>query len=373
MIKLFLKFLNKFFIKFILFFYLGSCAFSPGMSPKITKDNNEYINNIKLNHYTLETIDFSLLPNQKDYSKKNSKMLEEITNDNFYRYLLGIGDLVNIKVTDVDEIQGDFIIGEDGSVNLPYVGKVIIVDLTKNEAQLALESSIGEYYQSPEVILEIKEFKSRYIYITGEISKPQSILLTDKKINLVDAILLSGYIKDQKSFDKNALLKRNNSIYPIDLHSLLNELDTNLNIYLREDDIIHIEKKTEDMIYVFGEASQGSYSVFQNNNLTKLLSNIKLNQVTADMSKVYVIREDKKSYDTGNIYELDLKNPNALFYSNQFNLITGDVVFISPSPIVRWNRVISLITPQSGIFTTYRDITDVIDSEFAVGIDSGAN
>ena len=207
-----------------------------------------------------------------------------------------------------------------------------------------------------------------YVYVTGEITKPQSILLTDKKLSLVDAILDSGYIKDQKSFDKKALLKRKGVIYVIDLYSLLNEVNDELNIFLQEEDILHIQKKSEDTVYVFGEAGQGTYPLYNNSSLTKLLTNAKINQVTADTDKIYVIRESLTSPMEGDVYQLKAKNPNTLLLANQFNLLPGDVIFVSPANIVRWNRVISLITPQSGIFTTYKDINATLESEFESGI-----
>lgn len=365
LIKLLAKYLNSTLIIFLVLIFIQSCAFSPGMKP-INPYSNIY-DNLDLKFHNLEKIDLSLLPSQSEKNQIDESNLEKIVQNNFYRYLIGKGDVLNISVTDVDDIKGEFKVAEDGTINLPYVGKLLIADLTKLEVEDLLTKTLSEFYQNPEVIFEIKDFKSRYAYITGEVQKPQSILLTEKEINIVDAILLAGYIKDQKSYDKKALLRRNNEIFTIDLYKLMNEIEIKYNIFLREDDILHIQRKSEDKVYVFGEANQGTYSLFDNATLTKLLSTINVNQVTSNMNKVFVIREDLSNPNSGDIYELNAKNPQALLLANNFNLIAGDVVFISPAPIVRWNRVISLITPQSGIFTTYRDINQIVDSEFTSG------
>ena len=362
LIKLLVKFLNNFLVILLLTFFIQSCSLSPGMTP--INVNSNFDENLDLKFYNLENIDLELLPSQSDKNLIDESNLNTLVQNNFYRYIIGKGDVLNISVTDVEDIKGEFKVSEDGTINLPYVGKLLIADLTKLEAEDLLTKTLSEYYQSPEVIFEIKDFKSRYAYITGEVEKPQSILLTEKEINIVDAILLAGYIKDQKSYDKKALLRRNNEIFTIDLYKLMNEIEIKYNIYLREDDILHIQRKSEDKVYVFGEANQGTYSLFDNVTLTKLLSNININQITSNMNKVYVIREDLRTPFSGNIYELNAKDPQALLLANNFNLIAGDVVFISPAPIVRWNRVISLITPQSGIFTTYRDINQIVDTEF---------
>lgn len=351
---------------------LSNCIFSPGMSPENVADQDT-LSQVSLTFHNLEDLDFSTLPSQTRKYEIDEENLEDLISNNEYRYLIGSGDKITLNSVDNEDLNGEYVIDSEGFLNLPYVGKVMIVNLTKNQAEDYLEEIAKEYYQEPDIILSIIEYKSRFAYITGDISKPQSFLLTENKLSLIDAILNAGYIKDQKSYDKKALLKRGDKIYFIDLYKLIDEVDTRFNIFLREDDILHIQRKNEDMVYVFGEASQGSYPLFQNSNLTKLLTNAKINQVTADFEKIYIIREDLTIPFKGDVYQLDAKNPNKLLLANKFNLLAGDVIFISPSPIVRWNRVISLITPQSGIFTTYKDINNVMTDELGLPITSGLN
>ena len=359
LIKLLKKYLTRFSL-LILFFLNISCSFSPGMSPTSMESSDIY-ENLDLNFYNIEDIDLSSLPSHEQKYRENENNLSEVILNNEYRYLIGSGDLLEIKVTDIDEINGEFLVDSQGMITLPYAGNILIKDKTKQEGESFLKEILSEYYQDPEISINIKEYNSRFVYVTGEIANPQSILLTDKKLSIVDAILSTGYLKDQKTFDKKALLRRNEVIYSIDLYRLFNEIDTDLNLFLREDDVLHIQQKSEDVVHVFGEAGQGVYPLFQNSSLTSLLSNAKINQITANTAKIYVIREDLENSLKGNVYRLDASNPNSLIFANNFNLLAGDVIFVSPSEIVRWNRVISLITPQSGIFTTRQDIRSSLE------------
>jgi len=362
-IKSLKKFLSKLSIIFLTLSLIQSCALSPGMAPTDITDE-EFFNNLELTFHKIEEVNFEDLPNQSEKYKKDVKNLQELVQHNRYRYILGSGDIINVNLVDNDEINGDFTIDAEGYISLPYANKILVKDLTKLGAERLISEVLEEYYQEPQIIIDIKEFKSRYTYITGEVVKPQSILLTDKPLSILDAIIQAGYIKDQKSFDKKALLKRKEELYTIDLYELLNEINTKKNIFLREDDIVHIQKKSEDAVYVFGEAGQGTYPLYQNSTLTKLLSNAKINQITADTNRIYIIRENLKKPFHGDVYELNAQNPTALIYANKFNLLPQDVIFVSPSDIVRWNRVISLITPQSGIFTTYKDINQTMKTDF---------
>ena len=360
MIKLLKVYLENKFLTLILYFFLTSCAISPGMNPSLISDQDEVY---ELDFINLTNVNFEKLPSYEDKYKQQTTEMKKLIEDNEYRYLIGKTDVINLNVVDNEEIQGDFTVDGDGLITIPYVGDVKIEGLTKFDAETILETAIAEYYQEPEVIVKILEFNSRYIYITGEINKPQSILLTDKELSIKDAILDSGYLKDQKTFNKTALLRRDDIIYTIDLFQLFDEINLDLDIYLRENDVVHIQKKFEDSIYVFGEGVQGQYPIYSNPNLTKLLANSKMKQETLNADKIFIIREDISKPFAATIYELNAKNPSQMLLANNFNLIPNDIVYLSPSQIVRWNRVISLITPQSGLFNTYTGITEDLRGE----------
>ena len=50
---------------------------------------------------------------------------------------------------------------------------------------------------------------------------------------------------------------------------------------------------------------------------------------------------------------LDKKN---LIVGRKFYLHAKDIVFIPPAPIVKWNRTISLLLPQTDLFNSYNPI-----------------
>ena len=68
--------------------------------------------------------------------KKSEDKLKELLAQDTYNYTLGYGDVINISLTDIEDIDGSYTISPDGSVTIPYVGQVIVNDKTKEEAQL---------------------------------------------------------------------------------------------------------------------------------------------------------------------------------------------------------------------------------------------
>jgi polysaccharide export outer membrane protein len=89
-------------------------------------------------------------------------------------------------------------------------------------------------------------------------------------------------------------------------------------------------------------------------NLTQALGRVGgLNPLTANGKEVYVIRGASNIDNApAKVFQLDAKSPTAFALGDQFWLKPGDVVFVGPSGITRWNRVISQLLPSLSILST---------------------
>ena len=56
------------------------------------------------------------------------------------------------------------------------------------------------------------------------------------------------------------------------------------------------------------------------------------------------------------VVQLDIKNPVNLIAGKKFLLQSKDIVFVPPTEIVKWNRTISLLIPQTSLFNSYNPI-----------------
>ena len=91
-------------------------------------------------------------------------------------------------------------------------------------------------------------------------------------------------------------------------------------------------------------------------SLTELLANAGISQLTANAKKVFVIRENLEKFLHVDIYRLNVSNPVNLIAGRNFYLQPSDIVFLPPKAIVKWNRVVSLLTPSSDLFQSYNPV-----------------
>ena len=360
-------YIQLFKITFVLFFTY-SCSQLPGINknPKKQSNTNKLDNFLTIKDVTIDIVKINNL-NESEINNFNNSKLDELSfsvqnykniYDYDYSYVLGSSDVISINLTDTDDIDGAYTIDPNGDIDLPLIGKIKIEGMDINKAQNNLISILGKYYKNPELQIEIDEYNSSKIYILGAVRNQLTINLDQKPIRLIDAAVQADFSPNSqdKLLGSKGLLRRDNQVYKINLNKVFQSVNPKENFYLKKDDVLFMDRNS-DSIQVFGEISKpGIYFPNDDFSLTELLSVSGLNKLTANAKKIYVIREDYSQFLKINVFELDVTNPVNLILGKRFKLQSKDIVFIPATRLVKWNRVISLLTPQTELFTSYNPI-----------------
>ena len=364
---IFLK--NNFKTFIFLLFFLNSCVSLPGIVNNPSKKNTNSM--IMSSDYSMDDVEINIIKinslNDEQLNKFNNDKIEELNfkvknitdiYDYRYEYILGSADSISIDLTDTDDLDGTYLIDQEGMIDLPFIEKVKLDGLTLNEAQNILLQVIQNFYKNPDLQINIEEFNSSKVYIVGAVRNQITINLNQKPIKLIEAAIQANFNPSaaDKLFGTKGLLRRDNKVYKIDLLNAFQSSDAKENFFLKKDDVIFIDRNS-DAIHVFGEVSKpGIYFPNMDYSLTELISTSGLNQLTANAKKVYVIREKYASFLEVDVFQLDIKNPVNLIAGRKFLLQERDIVFIPPTEIVKWNRIISLLLPQTNLFKSYNPI-----------------
>ena len=362
-------FTKKFISTIFILFFLNSCVSLPGMnkSPKSKKSNTKII----VSEYSIDDVGINIIDlnslSEDEIKKFNQNQIEEINNkvnkfsniyEYRYEYILGSADSISLDLTDTDDLDGTYLIDQDGMIDLPFVGRIKIGDLTINEAQNILMQIIKNFYKNPDLQIDVIEFNSSKVYIVGAVRNQITINLDQKPIRLIEAAIQANFnpTAADKLYGTKGILRRDNQVYKINLDNTFKSTDERENFYLKKDDVIFIDRNS-DAIHVFGEITRpGIYFPNMNYSLTELISTSGLNQITANAKKVFVIREKYNSFLEVDVFQLDIRNPVNLITGRKFKLQANDIVFVPPAEIVKWNRTISLLLPQTDLFKSYNPI-----------------
>ena len=354
-------------IFFILLFIYG-CSSLPGINeePKEQKKSKANIKEYTINDVNISILDINKLKQYqlKNYNDSNLREIKYSINQfpniyNYkYEYALGPSDVISINLTDTDDLDGSYIIGPNGYIDLPFIGKINILNLTLNQTKEKLISVLKKYYKNYDLQINIDEFNSSKAYVLGAVKNQITIELNQKPIKLIDAAIKANYNPNSadKNFGNKGLLRRDDNVYKIDINSIFQSTNSKDNFYLKKDDVLFVDRNS-DALHIFGEVTRpGVYFPNRDYSLTELISTAGLNNLTANASAVYVIREDYNSFLKLDVFKLDIKNPLNLVVGKKFLLKPKDIIFIPPTKLVKWNRVITLLLRQTDLFKSYNPV-----------------
>ena len=109
-------------------------------------------------------------------------------------YPLGAGDVLEISVPNLDEIQTfSARITGDGTITLPLVGIIRAAELTEGQLRDEIRHRLeSKYMKDPQVNVFVREYRSRQVAVTGAVQKPGLYNLTNGTNTVLDLIGEAG-------------------------------------------------------------------------------------------------------------------------------------------------------------------------------------
>lgn len=161
-------------------------------------------------------------------------------------FQLGPGDRISVRVWRQDDLTADLVVGPDGTLSFPLAGTIQAAGLTYPELVTKLTASLAQYYENPQVTVNIVEVQSQKVFVVGEVDTP-SVLQLSAPMTALEALTRAGGI-NQYARTSNVLLVRGGletpELYTLDVDAVLYRGDTAQNVWLRQGDILVVPTKT---------------------------------------------------------------------------------------------------------------------------------
>lgn len=314
----------------------------------------------------LTVIDQPLLQaQQQERERRRSDDLAALRGTPNPVYLIGAGDVLTVLVWDHPELNGRvlaptpgaadalasgsgtsnaLLVDHDGMLSFPYAGMVRVAGLSETQAAAVLARALSKYLQSPRVTLAVQGYRSKRVYIDGEVKNPGLYPVNDIPMNLPEALHRAGGVLPTGDRSR-VVLERSSRRYLMNLRELDGQDLNASTIMLQDGDRLQVGAREQSRVFVTGEVQIPRALNMHDGRMSlneALGESGGLNPATSEPSQVYVVRRGARGPQ---VFQLDARAPGAMAIAEQFELEPKDLIYVSPSALANWHRRLSLLFP----------------------------
>jgi polysaccharide export outer membrane protein len=323
-----------------------------------------------------------LIAAEKETSMQNGEQdLSRLMVSNPAPYAIGSGDVLSIVVWDHPELAGGgmtaavaaadangtnssavantvqpgFVVDHQGRIQFPFAGLLHVEGLTEEAARALLTNKLARYIANPNITLRVQSYRSKRVYIDGEVKQPGLQAINDIPMTLVEALNRAGGLLPTADQSRIAL-ERGEARYRINLRDLVQKDINPGNIMLAPGDVVRVHSREESKVFVSGEVVTPKALTMHNGRLTlneALGETGGISPLSGDARQIYVVR---KTPERTRVFQLDARLTGSLAMAESFELRPKDVIYVAASPLANWNRQISLLFP--GALTSAVGVTN---------------
>jgi polysaccharide export outer membrane protein len=157
-------------------------------------------------------------------------------------YVVDPPDVLSIESPSDSSLDRTVPIRQDGTVTLPYLEDVHVAGLTTIQVREKLENLYSKYYQEPRILVSVADFKSKHIYVYGEVGRQGAIPYTGA-MTVSDVIGSVGGVTNRAAWRRLKVIRGdpdNPEVTKVNFRKIMLEGDLREDVSLAENDIVRV-------------------------------------------------------------------------------------------------------------------------------------
>jgi polysaccharide export outer membrane protein len=234
-------------------------------------------------------------------------------------------------------------VADDGTISVPFVGKVAVAGLDLTQIERRIVTQIGSKAQDPQVIVEFVADRTHTVMISGEVRTPGRVSLLEGIRSVGDAINRAGGPDTRNPASQlEVVVRRDGEVILVAQYS---ELLAGADIPVKRGDEIVLRPNIRAYTALGAVQKAGNYNITRSGlSLMEALGEVGgLSDERANRTGVFIFRmanPDVIPQAKSQIFRLDLGNPQSIFVAQQFGIQPQDVVYVTNAPLVEYNKII---------------------------------
>jgi polysaccharide export outer membrane protein len=289
--------------------------------------------------------------------------------------LIGAGDLLQVAIwepnpngtsltADKSAIQTNTRVGTDGSIGVPYVGRLRAAGHTPAQIEEEITSRLAHEAPGAQAAVLVTDDLTNDVIVQGDVAKPGRYAVVPNSSGLLDILAMAGgsHTPDRQT---QIRITRGGVSVTRTLSHLVSTRAMELD--LSPGDRILVQPRLS-YFYAFGAVNRPGEQAYDADDISleHTLARIQgLANNLADPGAVFVYRRQPVELtrqlapghdETRVIYRLNLRDPGGFFVSQQFPVLPDDLIYVSEAPIAEAAKVFQLLTGVSGLGAIPRNL-----------------
>src|SRR5277367_1264436 len=250
------------------------------------------------------------------------------------------------------------VVGADGGITVPYVGRVTAKGRTPAEIGDSIEHLLAERIVVPQVLITVPKGISGTATVLGEVVTGARVPLSGRGDRLLEVIAAAGGAK-AALYETDVHLSRNETTASISMDRLVS--DPGENIYVWPGDIITLVKAPQTFS-VFGATQSNMQLPFNASRLSLAQAVARaggLTDMLADPAGVFLFRfepqpvaaaldipasADLPSEKVPVLYHLNLRNASGYFLASHFPVQDDDIIYVAGASTNSLQKFLTLLS-----------------------------
>lgn len=211
-------------------------------------------------------------------------------------YILDKGDIINVTIIGNNAGKHSLKINNDGSVNIPRIGKLNISGLTVSQAFANIKSFVQNSSLGSEVFTDIEGLKDIQIFLIGGVEVKGSYTLPGSS-NILHAINAANGISKNGSYRKVDLFRNGELIKTFDLYDIFIHGNFKQNFQFQSGDMIKVGYVGQQVAISGGISNPAIYEYLEGDSLKDIIELAGGFTPYANKEKIEIVRssENKES------------------------------------------------------------------------------
>ncbi|MGD9875007.1 MAG: SLBB domain-containing protein [Kiritimatiellia bacterium] len=250
------------------------------------------------------------------------------------------GDRLSIILDEQPELNAEYAVAGDGTIDFPMIGRIHVAELTTEAAADLIENELeGKYFKDATVRVNVSEFVEGAILMLGALNQPGTIPYKgDRNITLLEAIASCGGLSEQAAGNEVRILRwkpgggMERQVITVDVQAMTQNMDFSNDQFLRPRDIVMVPtldatQAREEFLALGQLGNPGFYPYSENMDVIRAITRAGGLTMHAQMGAARLLR--RKADGAYEAITLDL---SRLFgggdMSMNYPILPGDIIFV---------------------------------------------